>query len=219
MEEELKSVQDYIRDYIRIVEKELAAGNATEHTHRPALKALIESLATAVTATNEPSRIECGAPDFVVTKGALAIGYIEAKDVDKSLDEAERSEQLQRYLGSLTNLILTDYLEFRWYVDGERRLSARLGALAKDSKIMRDKAGTHAVAELLTSFLTHTAEPVGTPRELALRMARLAHLIRDLIIATFEKEPESGTLHAQFSAFRDNLIPDLSAEQFADMYA
>lgn len=35
----------------------------------------------------------------------------------------------------------------------------------------------------------------------------------------FTKEPDSGSLHAQFIAFKDNLIPDLSAEQFADMYA
>jgi len=28
-------------DYIHAIEKELLAGNATEHTHRPALKALI----------------------------------------------------------------------------------------------------------------------------------------------------------------------------------
>ncbi len=60
-------------DYIGTIEKELVAGNATEHTHRPALKALIEGLALGVTATNEPSRIECGAPDFVVSKGALTV--------------------------------------------------------------------------------------------------------------------------------------------------
>ncbi len=48
-----------VQDYIRTIEKELVAGNATEHTHRPALKALIEDLASGVTTTNEPSRIEC----------------------------------------------------------------------------------------------------------------------------------------------------------------
>lgn len=50
-----------LQDYIRTIEQELIAGNATEHTHRPALKALIESPVAGVTATNEPSRIECGA--------------------------------------------------------------------------------------------------------------------------------------------------------------
>ncbi|MCD6567306.1 MAG: DNA methyltransferase, partial [Dehalococcoidia bacterium] len=205
--------------YIRTIDKELALGNATEHTHRPALKALLESLGDGIVATNEPRRIECGAPDFIVSKGSTGIGYIEAKDVGKSLDEAEKSEQLQRYQDSLTNLILTDYLEFRWIVDGKRRLSARLGTPSRDGRIKRDKAGIEAVTWLIDDFLSHRAAPVGTPRELALRMARLAHMIRDLIIAAFEKEPERGSLHAQFVAFKGNLIPDLSAEQFADMYA
>jgi predicted helicase len=208
-----------VHEYIKAIERELVAGNATEHTHRSALKSLIEGLDEGITATNEPTHIECGAPDFVVTKGVTTIGYIEAKDVGKSLDEAEKSEQLKRYRDSLTNLVLTDYLKFRWYVDGQRRVSARLGTQTKEGKIKRDKAGVEPVAELLSSFLSRKAEAVGTPRELALRMARLAHMIRNLIVNAFEKEPEAGSLHAQLSAFRDNLIPNLSVEQFADMYA
>jgi hypothetical protein len=104
--------------YIKNLAKALSTGDATEHTHRPALKDLIEDLPSGIMATNEPKRIECGAPDFIVRKGALTIGYIEAKDTGKNLVEEEKSEQLKRYHESLTNLILTDYLEFRWYVDG-----------------------------------------------------------------------------------------------------
>jgi predicted helicase len=210
---------ELLAQYIRSIEKELAAGNATEHTHRSALKSLIEETLPGSVATNEPRRIECGAPDFVIGKGSATIGYVEAKDVGKSLDEAEKSEQLQRYLGSLTNLVLTDYLEFRWYVDGECRLKARLGTRARDGKIRRGKGGAEAVTELLGGFLSHRAERVGMPKELAERMARQAHMIRNLIVAAFEKEPEGGSLHTQLVAFRDNLIPDLSVEQFADMYA
>ncbi|MFH1382870.1 MAG: type ISP restriction/modification enzyme [Chloroflexota bacterium] len=208
-----------VNEYIKAIEKELAAGNATEPSHYPALKTLIQGLAAGVTATSNPKRIECGAPDFIVTKGVTMIGCIEAKDIDKSLDEVEKSEQLKRYRHSLSNLVLTDYLEFRWYEKGERRLSARLGTKAKEGKIKRDKAGIQVVTELLTVFLSHQVEAIGTPRELALRMAQLAHLIRNLIVNAVEKEPETGSLHAQLSAFRDNLIPDLAVEQFADMYA
>ncbi len=205
--------------YIHAIEKKLATGDATEHTHRAALGALVESLASGVSATNEPKHIECGAPDFVIRKGVITVGYIEAKDIGVSLDVTEKSDQLKRYLNSLTNLILTDYLEFRWYVDGEKRLSARLGTATKDGKIKRDTDGIQAAAELLTVFLEHQADKVGTPQELARRMARLAHMIRDLIIEAFKQESESGSLHNQLSAFRDNLIPDLSPEYFADMYA
>jgi hypothetical protein len=207
------------QNYIHAIEKALAAGDATEHTHRPALKTLFESLDTTIAATNEPKHIECGAPDFILRKGSVTVGYIEAKDIGRSLDEAEKTDQLKRYRDSLTNLVLTDYLEFRWYVDGECRFKARLGNPTKGGKIKRDKDGIQDVAALLTGFLSHKAEGVGTPRELAQRMARQAHLIRNLIINAFEKEPEGGSLRSQLIAFRDNLIHDLSVEQFADMYA
>ncbi len=49
MSDELKS----LKNYIQVLQKELATGNATEHTHRPALKALIESLSPGVTATQD----------------------------------------------------------------------------------------------------------------------------------------------------------------------
>lgn len=205
--------------YLHAIERELAAGNATEHTHRPALKMLVEGLVKGVTATNEPQRIECGAPDFLVTKGAFQIGYMEAKDVGKSLDEAEKSVQLKRYLSSLPNIVLTDYLGFRWYVDGGRRLSARLGTAAKDGRIKPDKAGLQAVAELLNDFLAHKAEAVGTPKELARQMARLAHRLRELVTAAFQKKLNLPSLNNLYQAFCDTLVPDLTTEQFADMYA
>jgi len=210
--------------YLNAVQKTLSAGRASEGSHYPTLKVLLESFGDGIIATSLPSRIECGAPDFIVTKGSATIGYVEAKDIGKNLDDIERGkgsdgERFNRYLSSLTNLILTDYLEFRWYVDGKCRLKARLGTPARDGKIRRDKGGAEAVAELLSGFLSHRAERVGTPKELAERMAHQAHMIRNLIVAAFDKEPEGGSLHTQLVAFRDNLIPDLSAEYFADMYA
>ena len=207
----------HFQDYTHALEKALTSGDATEHTHRPALKTLLESLSTGIVATNEPKRIECGAPDFIVRKGSMVIGYVEAKDIGKSLDEAEKSEQLKRYSESLSSLILTDYLDFRWYVDGECRLKASLGEVTGTGKIKR--IGSQAVAELFTGFLSHQAQGVGTPKDLAQRMARQAHLMKNLIIKAFDNETEKGSLHSQFAAFKENLIPDLSVDQFADMYA
>ena len=80
------------RDYINGLQTNLKLGNATEHTHRPVLKTLLESIGDRVTATNEPRRIECGAPDFVVTKtvqNQLTVGYVEAKDVGYDLEQIE----------------------------------------------------------------------------------------------------------------------------------
>ncbi|MBP9954966.1 MAG: hypothetical protein KBF22_10865, partial [Ottowia sp.] len=119
----------------------LKVGNATEHTHRPALKTLLEAIGAQaggdqshgpISATNEPQRIACGAPDFIVTRGLLPLGYVEAKDVGVSLDKTAASDQLRRYRESLPNLILTDYIDFRWFVDGECKLTASLLRPGKD---------------------------------------------------------------------------------------
>ena len=53
-------------------------------------------------------------PDFVVRKNDIPILYIETKDIGCDLNQEEKSEQLKRYFG-YGNLILTDYLEFRFY--------------------------------------------------------------------------------------------------------
>jgi len=212
-----------IDTYRREIEKALQAGNATEHTHRPALKTLIQSLASGVTATNEPKHVECGAPDFIISRkaqhGLMTLGYLEAKDVGKDLIEIERSDQMKRYLPALPNLILTDYLEFRWYVAGERRQSARLARVAKGGKLAPEQDGPEAVTDLLTAFLTHEAQPINTPKELALRMARLTHFIRDMIVTAFDVQSASATLRDLHKAFEKALIPNLPIPQFADMFA
>ncbi|RJP27210.1 MAG: DNA methyltransferase [Candidatus Omnitrophota bacterium] len=205
--------------YFSSIEGELQKGNATEHTHRPALKHLIESLAENITATNEPKRIACGAPDFIVTRGLVPVGYIEAKDVGKNLDEAEKSEQMTRYRESLGNVILTDYLEFRWYVAGKHRLTVRPARLDRTGKIQFDPEKGGHWGELLNAFLMETSPTVHTPNELAARMAALARLIREAIKRAFQDEDKGGALHGQLESFREVLIHDLSEEQFADMYA
>ena len=61
-------------------------GDATEHTYRATLKTLIESAAPGLLATNEPKATQReNKPDYIVRKAASVIGFVEAKDVDKSL--------------------------------------------------------------------------------------------------------------------------------------
>jgi len=211
---------DPFGDYLKSIRRDLSATDATEHTHRPALKALIEALDPHVQAVNEPRhRTDCGAPDYRVRRGQLTLGYVECKDIGVSLDEAERSEQVQRYLKHLSNLVLTDYLEFRWYVDGDLRQRATVAHLAHDGKLTRDGAGAEAARELLASFLAHAPERIDKPRDLAVHMARLTHAIHDIIIETFKQDRASNTLAGLHQAFQKTLIPDLAVEQFADMFA
>jgi hypothetical protein len=199
---------------------ELATGLAREHAYRLALKALLEGLEPeGLRVTNEPKRSAVGAPDFVVARRGVPLGYVEAKDIGEDLRKVERSEQLKRYRGAFSNPILTDYLEFRHYVDGERRATARVAEEDEKGRLRPDRAGMEGAERLLRSFLAQDAPTVGTPRELAERMAAQAREIRNLIAETFRLEGERGQLHTQLQAFRKTLIPDLKPEAFADMYA
>ena len=209
--------------YLAAIAAALAKGDATEHTHRPALKAFVETRGSKIVATNEPKRIACGAPDFVVSSKDLTVGYIEAKDVGVSLDEALRSSQLKRYIKSLDNLILTDYLEFRWFSSGELRLTAKLADVVAKDKLSKTKNGQADLERLLAGFLDRKLQSISSPRELAERMARLTHVIRDIIIAAFETDQASDWLRGWRKAFSEVLIADLDeprrTSDFADMFA
>ena len=207
-----------LREYAKKLSANLARRDSTEHTHRPALQSLIETLWPGSVATNEPQRIDVGAPDYIVSKRAATIGYIEAKDIDKDLRKEEKSDQLKRYRTSLPNLILTDYVEFRWYVDGEFREAAILGAVSGDS-IKPGNESAEQVYNLLNNFMQHRSPSVGTAKELASRMAHLARMIRDVAQETFKQEEVTGSLHEEYQAFKEVLLPDLEPDEFADMFA
>jgi hypothetical protein len=214
------AMTDPFKIYLQALASALAAGDATEHTHRPALKSLLEALEPVVTATNEPKQVtDCGKPDMAVRRGPVPLGYLEAKDVGKNLEEEERSLQVKRYRAALPNLILTDYLEFRWYVNGERRAKVTLGHPERDGKIKAKKEDMATVRELLAQFLALQAPSIGTAKDLAVRMAGLAHLMRDAALKTLEAEPSTGTLRGWQAGFEKTLLPHLPAGEFADMYA
>jgi len=214
----MNQVDASITNYVHNLQSALATKQATEPSYYPALKQLVDSLGDGITATVLPKKIECGAPDFMVTKGQLTIGYIEAKDIGVSLEVIEKSEQLGRYRHSLPNLILTNFLEFRWYQNGERTLRAELGAVT-DGKVKPTKQGREKVAQLLADFFKFDASGVGTPKELAMRMARLAHRIREGAEEALNKSVASDMLSGLYQAFQETLIPGLEVGVFADMYA
>jgi len=211
--------------YLRSIETAHRLGNDTEHTHRPALKTLLEALAPAIAITNEPKRIACGAPDLAVTakKSGLLLGHVEAKDIGVSLDEAKKSEQLKRYLPALANLLLTDYVEFRWFVDGAERAQFRLGEVRANGEIIPDPAAIALGEKCLKEFLGRDPIRIEGAEELARRLARLTHLIRDGITTAFVTGNVSEVIRDWRAVFAQTLLPELADDgreaAFADMFA
>ena len=223
--------------YLKELRANLAAGNATEHTHRRALETLLEAAVQGITATNEPRRIACGAPDFVVSRTAREsasvpqpVGYVEAKDCGVDLGAIERDskrrnprtdngKQLKRYRSALSNLLLTNYLEFRWYLDGKPRQVVRLADLDDDASLSAARGGIDALHGLLEFFLTQGPAAVGSAEDLAQRMARIAHMIRNIVAEGFKQDHVSHGVRDLYAASRQALVPDMAEDTFADMFA
>ncbi len=71
----------------------------TEHSHRPALQELIESLTNpTIKVLHEPKREgKFGSPDFKITDTESIIGYIENKKIEENLDKTIKSDQIKKY--------------------------------------------------------------------------------------------------------------------------
>lgn len=203
--------------YIQSLKKNLQLGS--ERTNYPALKAILDNSAQEIEAFIEEKGNKAGIPDFTVRRRDLLVGYVEAKDVGLDLDVFEESEQLKRYRESFTNLILTNYLEFRWYVEGKKRLTAFLGERYKNTLQFVDVSQQRSTAELINSFLNFTGETITSPEELAKQMARLTKAIKYAVSEALKLETESGELHQLQRGFKEVLLPDLDDAAFGDMYA
>ncbi len=215
-------------DYLSALRANLAQGDSTEHTHRAALQHLLESTFPGFVAINEAQRIACGAPDFSIRKGKVPVGHIETKDIGTNLDEVQRGkgphgEQFKRYLAGLSNWVLTDYLEFRWYVAGEAkpRVTATLATLDGSNKLKAKPSGVEEVFCLLQGFLDLQAITVETAKELATRMAGITHLLREVIDRAFQSgtTSEKSWLYQWLASFRETLLPELKEGEFADIFA
>lgn len=144
---------------------------------------------------------------------------MEAKDVGVSLSRAEKSKQLRRYLGAFPNLLLTDYLEFRWYVRGEPTKRARLARWDGKNPKRASPQELDSALELLRAFLAQPVEKIGRAESLAQRMAQLTQLLRDAIVVSLKLGTASEQTRSLKSAFEDVLIPDIDEAQFGDMLA
>ena len=212
-----------LREYREALKRVRDGGQATEHSYRTAVQAMLEALGgDGVRAINEPAPAAYGAPDLIVERNGVPVGHVECKDIGTDLEAAAESEQLRRYRDALPNLILTDQCRFRWFVNGEPRgEEARLGRFERDGAFVSQRDGERSVRELLGSFFAADTPATGDPADLARRMAGKTRLLRDTIGRILDTEADSGAdvLHRLLKDYRRVLFSRLDADQFADMQA
>ncbi len=213
------------QEYIQALNRLYRAGNATEHTYRGTLAQLIESLLPHILVTNEPKRYKFGAPDYILTKKDIPVGFIEAKDIgDKDLYGKKKTghkEQFDRYKASLDNIVFTDYLTFVFYRERELITEIAIGEI-RESGIHPLEENFEKFENLIKDFTEHVIQSIKNPKRLAEMMAGKARLLFDVLNKSLtgdEENHEDSTLKDQMKAFRDILIHDITPSGFADVYA
>jgi len=209
-----------------------ARSNVREESYYPVLEQFLRQLGEAknkkLQIDSFPKKTEAGNPDIRVldAQGRL-VGYIEAKPPEKyALETIEDQKQLKRYRKTFSNLILTDFLEFRLYRNGElitkpvkiSSLHPLIGRKFKKIPVQNK----NVLIKLLTQFFNFTTPRIYTPKALAVELAKKTRFLRDEVIEqelVKEEKEKRGALFGFYQAFKKHLIVSLTPKDFADLYA
>jgi hypothetical protein len=183
-----------IHQYIANVTSLFNTGKATEHSYRGDLQQLLTSLLKDVAVTNEPKRIECGAPDYILTRKDIPIGYIEAKDVGVKLGDKAHKAQFDRYKSALSNLIITDYLEFHFFKSGELIESISIATI-ENGKIYAKPEAFEQFSALIQNFALQLTQTIKSSNTLAKMMASKAKLMAGIIKSALDEDDKNQTEH------------------------
>lgn len=196
------------------------SGIAGEHSYRSAIETLIRGLGDEIDAINEPKRVKCGAPDFIVQIDNIALGHIEAKDLGLDLRKMNGAnlDQQRRYLAALPNLIYTNCLDWDFYREGELVASVTIADYLMGIQPSPEKFET--LLHLLQDFIAQRPQTITSATKLAKMMAGKAVLIKDVMGKALAEDAHLQTeLTGQYHAFKEHLIHDITPADFSDIYA
>lgn len=234
METEADSRTAAIETYLAAVGATWKTGVATEHSYRGALQELLSALLPGVSVVNEPKRVECGAPDYILARRGLPVAFVEAKDIgDDDLDGARKSghrEQFNRYKASLGTLAFTDYLDFRLWLHGEPAGAVRIGEV-RDGRVVPLPANYPGFLALVEMLGQTAPRKISSASQLAVLMAGKARLLCDVARRLLARDGYTGDPAADalvqprsavgrlLAVFRRVLVPNTTSGDFADIYA
>ena len=210
-----------IAEYLSHLNRLYLTGQAREHSYRGDLQTLLSSLLPDILVTNEPARVSCGAPDYMLSRKGVPVGYVEAKDIGVDLDSKTLKEQFERYRSGLTNLIITDYLNFRFYREGEFVTEISIGSL-ENGEIKPSPGNFEHFTHLISDFALVVTQSIKSPTRLAKMMAGKARLMADVIEKSLNNDDEQekrSNLKSQMISFQQMLIHDITNRSFADIYS
>ncbi len=209
-----------IAAYLDEVRAQFESGHATEHSYRPALFRLFQSIDPAITVVNEPKRGDAGMVDFLFERDGVPFGWAEAKDIDKDVIRLKgySIEQRKRYEKAYPNLIYTNGVDFEFIRDGEQVHFVSIADFLMGLQPLPDKF--EELERQLKLFAEVKPISIRSAAKLAEIMAAKAAIIKDEIGIALADEVEARKgLEGQYKSFKANLLPNLTPDEFADIYA
>lgn len=213
-------------NYLNEIFRKYKTGDASERTYYPVLEDFLKKFpqnAKNYSVIIESKNSAVGIPDFKVqTEKGLLVGYVEAKDLGRDLDHLNKNEneQIDKYRKEYPKLIVTNFIEFRLYENGEQVDSVIITqpVTLKIGIPVLDNEGK--IIGLFERFYSSTIQQVHSAKRLSELLAHKTRVLRDLIREeidlTDEKETETEKL---LETFKKTLKPDMTPELFSDMYA
>ena len=151
-----------------------------------------------------------------------AFGAVEVKKVNGIDDRANK--QILIEANKYGNVILTDNVSWRFYQKGETTMYNGFALLKKDenNNFILDEEKIDLFIQSIKDYLLSEPTNIKSSNKLAFYMAEHARTIKviiDGILKTDYTKPMFSELNALFAKLREELLPDLTIEKFADMYA
>jgi predicted helicase len=215
---------DILQYYVNSVSSKYAHEETSEMGYRTDFELLLKGIFESINVSrfDHDARAKQGnKPDFVVLKNDVPILYIETKDIGVSLDKIEKSEQMARYFG-YANLVLTDYLEFRFYRNGlPYGEPIKIAEYSKSNRTLTPLPNNFDyLAKTLVDFTQSHKEPIKSGKHLSKIMGGKAQRIRDNVRQFLSTRSErNAELVRVYETIKKLLVHDLTEEAFADMYA
>lgn len=217
-------MKNLFENYIQSISSKFSHKETSEMGYRGDFEILLRGAFASINVKridNDPKAKQGNKPDFVVLKNDIPILYIETKDIGVSLDKVEKSEQMARYFG-YANLVLTDYVEFRFYRNG-LRYEDPIKIASYDIKaraITPAPENYEYIAKTLLDFAQSHKEPIKSGEHLAKIMGGKAQRIRDNVRQFLSVDSDrNAEILKVYETIKKLLVHDLKPETFADMYA
>ncbi|WP_261006446.1 type ISP restriction/modification enzyme [Campylobacter jejuni] len=206
--------------------------NDKEHTHRTALQNLLQAIKdnqdkqNKISIKQEPNNDKegRGAPDFLITKDFLTLGYIENKRVNANLDNIITSDQILKYTKLSPNIILTDYLRFILLSLNDKNeiiicKEVKICSLDEIKSVIKNQSlldtKTQELNELFSIFFSKIPNPINSALDFANHLSLRTRILKDELLLSSKNE----TLLSLFNTFKETLYKELSYEEFCDSFA